>query len=403
MKTIGKAIVYIFVGFMLLSGIATGKPIFFILSGLILFSLWMSGRKKKQNERETDEATEAAALQARTVPPYQRISAAAFLREPPSEYVAFDLETTGLSPRLDRIIEIGAVYVQGGKIVRSFSQLVNPDRHIPEAASNVNHITDQMVKHCPKIGSALRDFAEFVGGASVIAAHNATFDADFLMAAAQYEGVPFSAAFFDTLELARKVWPDLSNHKLGTVCANIGYSPKDAHRAEADAQAVHEIIQAALRDYPKIEAKKAEERAREKQRREQETLDAIRITATDRAMFANRCPLSDVLPADDYAAVQKGMGYYAQGDALKRIGNLEDALLLYNKARYYGYNVPALYESYAVTFRKLGRFQDEVDILDEYMGRNPKWKNEKIIARRDRALELLNKSNEENPQEGMQS
>ena len=164
------------------------------------------------------------------------------------------------------------------------------------------------------------------------------------------------------------------------------------HRAEADAQAVHEIMQAALRDYQIIEAKKAEERAQEKQRREQETLDAIRITATDRAMFANRCPLSDVLPADDYASVQKGMDYWTQGDVLKRISNFEDALLLYNKARYYGYNAPALYESYAVAFRKMGRFQDEVDILNECLARNPNWKNEKIAARRDRAAELLNKA-----------
>lgn len=373
---------------MLLFGIVSQKTPPYLIAGVIAFVLIVSGRKKKK--AEIDQSGDAAPGEQAPIPRF--MGAAEFLKTPPTCYVAFDLETTGLSARSDAIIEIGAVYVEQGRIIRSYSQLVNPGQHIPEAASNVNHITDNMVKHCPKIGAVLRDFMEFIGGAPLLAAHNATFDAGFLLAAAAREGISIDPLFFDTLELARKVWPDLSNHKLGTVCANIGYSPKDAHRAEADAQAVHEIMQTALRDYPKIEAKKAEERTREKQRREQETLDAIRITATDRAMFVNRCPLSDVLPADDYASVQKGMEYWAQGDALKRIDQLEDALLLYNKARYYGYNAPALYESYAVTFRKLGRNQDEVDILNECLARNPNWKNEKITARRDRAVELLSKA-----------
>lgn len=390
MKTLLRALGWILVGMMILVGIATKELPPYLIAGVLAVCLIAFG--KKPGEKSASAPADDAPLPARPKAAPRYMSATEFLKATPTCYVAFDLETTGLSPQQDAIIEIGAVFVDHGQIVRSFSQLVNPEMPIPEAATNVNHITDKMVKHAPKIGQALREFMAFYQGAPVLAAHNASFDAGFLLAAAAQEGIGIAPLFLDTLGLSRLVWPELADHKLGSVAAAIGYVPEDTHRGNADAKAVSAIVQAALRDHPKIEAKKAEQRAQEKKQREQEMLSSIRITATDRAMFADRCPISDVRPADDYVSVKIGMECWEQGNALKRINQLEDALLLYNKARYYGYDSPALYESYAIIFRKLGRLQDEVAILDECLARNPNLKNEKIAARRDRAAELLAKA-----------
>ena len=354
------------------------KIVFFAVGiGLLIFR-----NKKKKKEKVGSE--EYDILPSRIVPPYEMLTVARFLKSPPDKYVAFDLETTGLSPQTDRIIEIGAVYVENGQVERSFSQLVNPKTHIPYNASEVNHITDQMVQNCPVIETVLSEFLSFIEGATILVAHNAKFDADFLTAAATECGITLDVKFFDTLARARQAWPDLSNHKLGTVAAKIKYTIGQAHRAGDDARALPEIINAAMNQEKKMGQKRVEE--------EHERLAAIKITDTDRAMFSNRCPLEDVQPSTDYVSVQKGMEYYNQGEDLKRIGQLEDALILYNKARYYGYNSPALYENCAVTLRKLGRLADEVDILNEYLARNPNLKTEKFSARKQRAEELLQKS-----------
>lgn len=250
MKSFLKVLGGILVGALFLGKMLSGSPVAFLLAGAIALFLFFSARKRKKAETATADSARASAPFVR-VSPSRYIGAAKFLEAPPSCYVAFDLETTGLSAQQDAIIEIGAVYVEDGRVVRSFSQLVNPGRPIPEAASNVNHITDKMVKHCPKIGPVLQDFIDFIKGASVLAAHNASFDAGFLLTAAAREGVQIAPKFFDTLKLSCMLWPNLSNHKLGTVCKKIRYTPKEAHRAEADALAVHEIIQAALRSRTK--------------------------------------------------------------------------------------------------------------------------------------------------------
>ena len=109
----------------------------------------------------------------------------------PPKFVAFDLETTGLVNTKDEIIEIGAVKftvaVEGNKVVpkllSEFNMLVNPNMLIPEEASKVNHITDDMVRDAPPVGECLKKFTAFCGQGTILLAHNANFDASFLRVA----------------------------------------------------------------------------------------------------------------------------------------------------------------------------------------------------------------------------
>ena len=161
-------------------------------------------------------------------------------------YVAFDLETTGLDYHTDEIIEIGAVKVRNGEIIDTFESLVRPKRSIPEEASKINHITDEMVQNAPAFWEVIPKFLEFVGD-DTLAAHNVKFDYSFLCTACLRinGGIECPHVYMDTLAISRWKWPDLPNHKLGTVAKHVNYKPGNAHRALADAMTVHAILQAA--------------------------------------------------------------------------------------------------------------------------------------------------------------
>lgn len=155
-------------------------------------------------------------------------------------FIAFDLETTGLSNGDDAIIEIGAVLVEGGQITASYQQLVDPACPIPAAASNVNHITDDMVKGQPKIHEVLPAFLSFVGD-DVLVAHNVGFDAGFIQQACMRNRFQSPQRYFDTMSLAR-YWPEAENKKLGTLIKAAGIENDSAHRALGDAKAVAELV-----------------------------------------------------------------------------------------------------------------------------------------------------------------
>ena len=151
------------------------------------------------------------------------------------DYVLFDLETTGLSPDTDAIIEISALKVEGGKVVEEFSTLVNPCMHIPYMASSVNGITDDMVQDSPKIDVALRAFAAFIGD-SILVGHNIkNFDLRFIQRdAVNILGKPLANEYLDTLTVARRYLPDLSSRSLEALAYHYDISYDGAHRALAD-------------------------------------------------------------------------------------------------------------------------------------------------------------------------
>ncbi len=151
------------------------------------------------------------------------------------QFIAFDVETTGTVPGVDSIVEIGAVRFIDGKIDSVFSTLINPKRPIPPGASQVNGITDEMVKGKPTIDDLLNPFAEFCG-TDLMVAHNATFDAQFLTSSIKkYESKAPQGLVVDTLSMSRKIIPGLPNYKLGTLVQHLNIPTTDFHRAEEDA------------------------------------------------------------------------------------------------------------------------------------------------------------------------
>lgn len=158
------------------------------------------------------------------------------------KFIAFDLETTGFLAGMDRIVEIGAVRFENGQPDALFSTLVDPNMHIPEGASKVNGITDEMVKGKPQIQALLQPFAEFCGEHTVVA-HNASFDAQFLTADIEkHTSSAPRGVVLDTLALARKVYPGLPNYKLGTLIQHLGIKADQLHRAEQDASCCGQLF-----------------------------------------------------------------------------------------------------------------------------------------------------------------
>lgn len=150
-------------------------------------------------------------------------------------FIAFDLETTGIVPGVDQIVEIGAIRFVDGQVESMFVTLVDPRRPIPAAASVVNGISDEMVKGQPVIEDLLPAFAEFCGDDPLIA-HNASFDAQFLTADVKKHETPApKGLILDTLPISRKVFPGLPNYKLSTLVQHLKIPANEYHRAQADA------------------------------------------------------------------------------------------------------------------------------------------------------------------------
>src|SRR5262245_44647507 len=136
-------------------------------------------------------------------------------------FVAFDLETTGTLPGVDRIVEIGAVRFVDGEVDSLFATLVDPRMSIPEAASRVNGISDEMVRGKPTIDQLLKSFAEFCQD-DVLVAHNAAFDFQFLISdIKKFEAPAPKGVVVDTYAISKKIFPGLPNYKLGTLVQHL--------------------------------------------------------------------------------------------------------------------------------------------------------------------------------------
>ncbi len=150
------------------------------------------------------------------------------------EYVAFDLETTGLSSKTDRIIEIGAVIIKNGVEVDRFQTFVDPGCALERKIVELTGITDDMLAGAPTIEEALPRFLEFVGN-RVLVAHNADFDTGFIRAACGQLGLPYNFTAADTLILSQNLLPHLAKHKLNVVADALSLPEFNHHRAADDA------------------------------------------------------------------------------------------------------------------------------------------------------------------------
>ncbi|MBO4412843.1 MAG: 3'-5' exoribonuclease [Clostridia bacterium] len=164
-----------------------------------------------------------------------------------TEYVVFDTETTGLDPESCEIIEIGAVKIKNGIICEQFQTLINPKRPIPADATEINNITNEMVKDAPKIDVAIRDFYRWTRGATLVG-YNLPFDLKFIQNAIKNEGLTFDNPGIDALVIAKNKLI-LKKYKLSEVVKRLEITLDNAHRALADAVATAEAFLILMRDY----------------------------------------------------------------------------------------------------------------------------------------------------------
>jgi DNA polymerase III subunit epsilon len=152
-------------------------------------------------------------------------------------FIAFDVETTGLVPGVDRLAELAAVSFTRETTLDAYAQLVNPGIPMPAAAGRVNGITDEMLREAPPIESVLPDFLSFLGR-GVPVAHNAIFDVGFLSADIEARGLPRpEGPVIDTRGLARRAFPGRFSYSLENLVRDLGINVDGAHRARADAHA----------------------------------------------------------------------------------------------------------------------------------------------------------------------
>lgn len=182
-------------------------------------------------------------------------------------YVIFDLETTGISPNHDEVIEISALKVKGGEVVDEFNTLVNPGRKIPFGATKVNGITNAMVAEAPAFSHVLAEFLDFAEGLVLVGHNIARFDMKFIWRdAEQYFGEIPQNNYVDTLQVARKHLPKMEHHRLVDLAEHYGISSEGAHRALNDCymnQKVYECMVAEMREAHQKRVEEARKKASE--------------------------------------------------------------------------------------------------------------------------------------------
>lgn len=166
------------------------------------------------------------------------------------DYIVFDFETTGLSPRTCSIIEVGALKVRNGEVVDTFSSFINPHEPLPEAIVKLTGITDEDLSNAPDLSAVLPAFISFCEDLPLVA-HNAYFDLSFFGHACTKLEINHSVCFIDTLTLSRISFPELPTHKLGDLilCLHLPTPPQN-HRAVDDVVCTNYLLLRCLESYP---------------------------------------------------------------------------------------------------------------------------------------------------------
>mgnify|MGYP001041882384 CR=1 FL=1 len=157
-------------------------------------------------------------------------------------YIVVDLEMTGLHPKKDRILEIGAVRVEDGGITDMFHRMVNPHMRLSKDITDLTGITDEMVSGGCDCAEAVGEFLEFADGFA-LAGHNLIFDYAFLKQSAVNQGISLQKKGIDTLKLARKFLPEAEKKSLDYLCEYFGITREKEHRALEDAKATAQLLQ----------------------------------------------------------------------------------------------------------------------------------------------------------------
>jgi len=163
--------------------------------------------------------------------------------------VVFDLETTGLNAKFDRIIEIGALRIENGQIVEKFESLVNPERPLYKHITQITGITSSMLEKQPTITEVLPKFLNFIKR-SILVAHNAEFDMGFLKSHCDKLGIDLEWPSFCTLKMARKLLSDLPRKTLDALAKHYDLTFESRHRSIGDAKVTNSVMHKLLSEIP---------------------------------------------------------------------------------------------------------------------------------------------------------
>ena len=151
-----------------------------------------------------------------------------YIRKIVDDYCVLDIETTGLSLKFDKVIEVGMLRVRKGKIVDEYSQLINPNCYIDSYITSLTGISNKMVAKMPNINDVEANILNFIGD-DVILGHHTSFDKNFLNAAFEYK---INNQYLDTLQFSRALYPGLINHSLLTMAEYLNLSRNSIRKME---------------------------------------------------------------------------------------------------------------------------------------------------------------------------
>lgn len=427
------------------------------------------------------------------MPTKERIKKGNSILESIADYVVLDLETTGLDPRQDEIIEVAAIRVRNHVVAEQFTSLVKPQYPIDEFITELTGITNEMLQDAPDITTVLPALRSFIGS-DIILGHNVNFDINFIYDKSESLGLEdFSNDYIDTMRMSRRLYPEERHHRLQDLVDRLKVGKAVAHRAMADTEQTKACYDAMLKElqargvtladlsrknawhnlsenitaqtndidpntaiYGKTfvftgaldamtrkeamqmvvnlgglcddtlnkhanylvlgnqgysmalrDGKSGKHRKAEKMR-----LQGIDIQIISEDVFyemireASHHDLdtkgagpnpqkAEVLPSNPFAGIGKldDIDIYFRGDDYRKAGCFKEALALFDMAKCKGYVSPALYESYAMLYRKIKDYRKEIDILDEGIASLSAHRMpiERLCERKEKTLQLMEK------------
>lgn len=272
--------------------------------------------------------------------------------KPISYYVALDIETTGFSPSDDEIIELSAIRVHDNEVVDQFTSLVRPSQPVSERITELTGITNEMLADAPLIDQVLPAFRTFIGNYPLIG-HNVNFDINFLYDNSLRLGLDaVTNDYLDTMRLSRNLYPAEKHHRLSDLVARFGIGDSVAHRAMSDVmqtKACYDVMRVALKE------------------------------SNPKAF------------PDASEGVPGAMDDYFRGDELRKAGDIEGALALFDAAKSKGYESPGLYIGYAMAYRKQKDYQAEIDVLKTGIASMEArhWPTDKLLERMEKTEQML--------------
>lgn len=160
-------------------------------------------------------------------------------------YSIIDIETTGGSPKTEKITEIAVFLHDGTRVTDEFTSLVNPERSIPSFITEITGISNKMVANAPKFYEIAKDIVELTND-RIFVAHNAPFDYSFICEEFRQLGYVYSRNMLCTVKLSRKMIPGLRSYSLGKICPELNIRIENRHRAKGDALATVKLFEMLL-------------------------------------------------------------------------------------------------------------------------------------------------------------